>query len=154
MRVETMQRGGGVTLPELLVVLAIVGLAVMVAVPVISGAIQSARIRTAIDQFAVSLMAVRMLAVTQQAPVDLIVATDPANYYEYPDRNGAPQRFAMPAEVRIVSSTNPITFQPNGMVAGGARTVLEARRSGSPAETWEVETSILGVATVTRGSGR
>jgi len=150
MRVGSTQRSRGITLPELLVVVAIIGLAVTVAVPIITGAIQSARIRTAIDEFAISLMAARMLAVSQQAPVALTVAPDPANYYEYRDRNGEPQRYEMPDEVRIVSSTNPITFQPNGMVVGGARTILETRRSGGPVETWEIATSILGIATVNR----
>ena len=128
MRFGTVQHSRGITLPELLVVLAIIGLAVTVAVPIMSSAIQSARTRAAIDQFAVSLMAVRMLAVTKQAPIDLTVAADPGNYYEYPDRYGSVQRFEMPDGVRIVSSTDPITFQPNGMVDGGARTVIEARR--------------------------
>lgn len=153
MRFGRVQYSRGITLPELLVVLAIIALAVTVAVPIISGAIQSARTRTAIDQFAVSLMAVRMLAVTQQAEVSLSVAADPENYYEYPDRHGSTQRFEMPDGVRIVSSTDPIAFQPNGMVDGGARTVFEARRSGTPTETWEIETSILGVAKVTRREG-
>lgn len=153
MRVGTLQHSRGITLPELLVVLAIIALAVTVAVPLISGAIHAARIRTSVDQFAVSLMAARMLAVTRQAPVSLAVATDPGNYYELPDRNGLTRRFDMPEGVRIVSSTDPITFQPNGMVEGGARTVFEARRAGSPDEVWEIETSILGIATVNRSTG-
>lgn len=153
MRVGTVQHSRGITLPELLVVLAIVALAVTVAIPVISGAIHSARVRTSVDQFAVSLMAARMLAVTLQAPVSLNVASDPQNYYEIPDRNGLARRYEMPEGVRIESSTDPITFQPNGMVEGGARTVFTARRAGSPDEIWEVETSILGIATVTRREG-
>jgi prepilin-type N-terminal cleavage/methylation domain-containing protein len=150
MRVGTLQHSRGITLPELLVVLAIIALAVTMAIPVISGAIHAARIRASVDQFAVSLMAGRMLAVTRQAPVSLTVATDPGNYYELPDRNGLARRYDMPEGVRIVSSTDPITFQANGMVEGGARTVFESRRAGNPQETWEVETSILGIATVTR----
>ena len=106
MRVGTVRDNRGITLPELLVVLAIVALAVTVAVPFISGAIHSARVRTSVDQLAVSLMAARMLAVTRQAPVSVTVATDPHNYYEVPDRNGLPQRFDMPENVRIVSSTS------------------------------------------------
>jgi hypothetical protein len=106
-----------------------------------------------VDEFAVSLMATRMLAVSTRAPVNMTVAVDPQNHYEYPDRNGLARRFVMPEGVRIVSSTDPITFQPNGMVQGGAHTVLEARRAGGPDEIWDVEISILGIATVTRRSG-
>jgi len=150
MRVGKSQAIRGITLPELLVVLAITGLAVTVAVPLISDAIHSARVRTSVDQLAVSLMAARMLAVTLQAPVSVNVATDPKNWYEVPDRNGAVQRYDLPVGVRIVSSDDPITFLPNGMVEGGARTVLATTRTGGPDEIWEIETSIIGVATVTR----
>jgi prepilin-type N-terminal cleavage/methylation domain-containing protein len=150
--VEPMRRSRGITLPELLVVVSIIALAVTVAVPLITDAVRAARVRTATDEFAVSLMAARMLAVTHQAPVDVAVAVDPDNYFEYPNRNGVLQRYDMPVGVRIVSSTNPIVFQPNGMVEGGATTTIEARGGGGDVETWDIETSILGVAKVTRRS--
>jgi prepilin-type N-terminal cleavage/methylation domain-containing protein len=148
--VESGKGSRGITLPELLVVVAIIALAVTVAVPLISDAVRAARVRTATDEFALSLMAARMLAVTRQAPVDVTVAVDPGNYFEYRDRSGELQRYEMPVGVRIVSSTSPITFEPNGMVDGGASTTIEARRGGSSVEVWEIETSILGVSTVTR----
>jgi prepilin-type N-terminal cleavage/methylation domain-containing protein len=144
------RRSRGITLPELLVVVAIIGLAVAVAVPLISDAVRSARVRKATDELAVSLMAARMLAVTKRTPVDVTVAVDPANYYEYPGRDGKLTRFDMPLDVRIVNSTSPITFQPNGMVDGGASTRLEARVSGNDVEVWNIKTSVLGVTSVER----
>jgi type II secretory pathway pseudopilin PulG len=136
----------------MLVVISIIGLAVAVAVPLITDAVRAARIRTATDEFMVSLMAARMLAVTRQTPVDVTVMTDPANYYEYPDRRGDLQRYEMPDGVRIASSTSPITFRPNGTVEGGARARIEATLRGGETEIYEVETSILGVSKITRRS--
>lgn len=136
----------------MLVVISIIGLAVAVAVPLISDAVRAAQIRTATDEFMISLMAARMLAVTRQTPVDVTVVLDPANYYEYPDRRGDLRRYEMPEGVRIVSATNPITFLPNGMVVGGAQARIEATLRGGVTEVWEVETSILGVSTIDRRS--
>ena len=95
----------GVTLPELLVVVSIIALAVMVAVPAISRAIHSARIRASVDHFAVTIRAVRMIAVTKQTQVELTVSIDPVNYYEYVDLKGMLRRYDTPTGVRIVSST-------------------------------------------------
>lgn len=142
-------REGGVTLPELLVVVSIIALAVTVAIPVISEAVRSARIQTATDQFAVSLMAARMLAVTRQTPVDVTVAVHPANYYEYPDRHGRLKRFELPKGVRISASSNPITFRADGSVEGGASTTFEAVVGGA-GKRYEVDVSILGISKVTR----
>jgi prepilin-type N-terminal cleavage/methylation domain-containing protein len=143
------RRSGGVTLPELLVVVSIIGLAVTIAIPVISDAVRSARVQTATDQFSVSLMAARMLAVTKQAPVEFRVAVAPENYFEYLDRSGRPRRYEMPAGVQISSSTNPITFRADGSVDGGASTTIEAISGGEADESWEIEVNILGITTVT-----
>ena len=140
----------GITLPELLVVIAIIALAVTVAVPLITDAVRAARVRTAAQDLAVSLMASRMLAVTQRSPVEVTVEVDPANYFEYPGRDGLLKRHPMPEGVRITSSTNPIRFQPNGMVDGGASTTLETGVSPSTVEVWAIKTSVLGVASVER----
>jgi prepilin-type N-terminal cleavage/methylation domain-containing protein len=142
-------RCGGVTLPELLVVVSIIGLAVSIAIPVITDAIRSARVQSATDQFNVSLMAARMLAVTRQAPVELRVAVDPDNYFEYSDRNGRMRRYDMPSGVRISSSTNPITFRADGSVDGGASTTIEAALGRGAGKIWQIEVNILGITTVT-----
>ena len=147
-------RSGGVTLPELLVVVSIIGLAVTIAVPAITEAIRSARVQTATSQFAVSLMAARMLAVTRQTPVDFRVAVEPESYFEYPDRNGRLRRYEMPSGVRISASTNPITFRADGSVVGGARTTIEAAHGRGASERWEIEVNILGISTVMHQRGQ
>jgi prepilin-type N-terminal cleavage/methylation domain-containing protein len=152
--VRRTHRKDGVTLPELLVVVSIIGLAVTIAIPLISEAIDSARLHTAADQLAVSLMAARMLAVTRQVPVDFKVAVAPENYFEYPDRNGKMRRYEMPTGVRIASSTDPITFRADGSVEAGARTTLEAVGAGRAADVWEIDVSILGMTTVNHRRGR
>ena len=142
-------RSVGVTLPELLVVVSIIGLAVTIAIPVITEAVRSARVHTATHQFNVSLMAARMLAVTRQAPVDFRVAVDPENYFEYADRNGRLRRYEMPQGVMIAASTDPITFRADGSVEGGASATIEAALGRGASERWEIEVNILGITTVT-----
>jgi Tfp pilus assembly protein FimT len=143
----------GVTLAELLVVVAIIALAVMVAVPAITQAVRSARVRAAVDQFSVTMRAARMVAVTNQSPCDVQVAVDPANRYTYVDARGKTRSVHMPTGVRIVSSTSPITFRPNGSVPGGATTRIETSTGAGAAEVWRIETNELGTTVVTRLAG-
>jgi prepilin-type N-terminal cleavage/methylation domain-containing protein len=147
----------GVTLPELLVVVAIISMAVTVSIPLITGAVQSANGRAAANGFAVNLKAARMLAVSANAPLQVTVVGEPhpdcyctATYYEYPDRGGVPRRFYMPKRVTIASSTTPIVFRPNGSVPGGATTVIKTRVSTDTFEVWRIETGPTGVSMVQR----
>ena len=140
----------GVTLPELLVVVSIIGLSVAVAVPSISRAIRSARLNTAASQFAVSLKAARMIAVSRGAPLDFVVRSDPDNYYEYEDKVGRLRRFTLPPGIRIVSTSSPITFQPNGSVAAPVTTTLEAELSVGTVAVWEIRTNVTGVSKVVK----
>ena len=142
----------GVTLPELLVVLAIISMAVTVSIPLITGAVRSANGRAAANGFAVNLKAARMLAVSANAPLQVTVVAEPhpdcnctATYYEYPARNGVPRRFDMPKGVTIASSTTPIVFRPNGSVPGGATTVIKTRVSTDTFEVWRIATGPIGV---------
>jgi len=148
-------RCSGVTLPELLVVLAIIGMAVAVAVPLISGAVRSASARAAANGFAVNLKAARMLAVTANSPVPITVHAEPhgdcyctPTWYEYPGRDGTPRRIDLPSGVSIVSSTSPIVFSPNGAVRGGARTVIRTPDGAGGAEQWTIDTSTTGASRV------
>ena len=151
-----MRRQHGVTLPELLVVVAVIGMAVLVAVPTISDTIRSARLRSATRSLEATFRAARIVAVTRRTDVSIDVRSGPApptppgpteNQYSYTDLRGLSRTQGMPPGIRIVSSTTPIVFRPNGTLDGEAITVLEVQtREGL--KTWEVRTSRMGVTRV------
>jgi prepilin-type N-terminal cleavage/methylation domain-containing protein len=153
---EPGSRQAGVTLPELLVVLAIGGIILSVGVALVSDQVRSASIRGAADQFAVDLRAARMIAVSNQANVDLVVQADPQNRYTYTRADGVPVNVELPPQVKIVSSSpSTIQFRSNGSVTAAATTVIEISLSGNVRERWTVTTSTVGVPSVvkTRVSG-
>jgi len=139
-----------VTLPEILVVLSIVALAVAIAVPVVGDAIRSARIRVAADHLVVTFKAARMIAVSGQAPLDLVIYSDTENAYEYTDATGRLRRYEFPPGVRIVTPTTTVTFRANGSVGSNLTTRLEVDMDRGGKEVWTIETNLLGIARVTR----
>jgi len=154
-RISRTITAAGVTLPELLVVVTIISMAVTVSVPLIAGAVRSASARAAANSFAINLKAARMLSVAINAPVVVTVQEEPhedcycsETYYEYPDRRGVVQRIDMPAGVTIDSSTPLITFMPNGSVPGGSNTVIRTQVSPETIETWTIETTATGFSAV------
>ena len=69
------------------------------------------------------------------------------NQYSFTDLRGLPRTERMPPGIRIVSSTSPVVFRPNGTLDAEALTVLEVQtRQGL--KTWEVRTSRMGVTRV------
>jgi Tfp pilus assembly protein FimT len=152
---------GGITLPELLVVVTIISLAVTVSVPLVSSAIRSAELRTAAEHYRVSLQAARMIAVSSQGPVDVRVEAHPVNRYDYRDMQGRARSSRIPSSVCIPSATSPtITFEANGSVDQHALTVFTIRQRqgagtvcelGGGAEYYEVRTNLTGETGVTRG---
>jgi type IV fimbrial biogenesis protein FimT len=159
----THERGNsrrGITLPELLVVVSVIGMAIAVAVPLVSGAIVSAQLRTGTDQFRVSLQAARMIAVSQQAPADVRIFAHPDNRYEYEDVRGKTRVSRIPPGVCIQTATaSTITFGANGAIADAATTIFTTTHvvgvtqvcdlSGG-VDSFSVETSLLGQSSVTR----
>lgn len=140
----------GVTLPELLVVVSIVGLAVAISIPLATQAVRSSRIRVAADQYALTLKAARMIAVSKQAPVDVVISADPDNYFEYTDGHGVVRRYVVPPGVRILPPGTTITFAANGSVNGPASTTFQAALDARSVETWTIDTNILGVQRISR----
>jgi prepilin-type N-terminal cleavage/methylation domain-containing protein len=140
----------GFSLPELLVVVAIVGIAVLVSVPLVSEQVRLAKIRGAADQLTMDLKAARMIAVSSRSTVDFTVNTDPTNDYQYTDARGKTRQISMPSGVTITSSTSPISFGPTGKLSSAATTVMEINVTGSTIERWTITTSILGVSSVTQ----
>ena len=146
-RSEVEPRGSrGVSLSELLVVMAIIGIAVAIGIPLATQQMRMARIRGAADQLAMDIKAARMIAVSTRADVDMTIDTQPTNAYEYTDNQGKLRRIEMPDGVRITSSDSPLTFHLNGSLDNAATTVLEIDVSGSLTERWTISTTILGVS--------
>ena len=149
-------RSRGVTLPELLVVITIIGLAVAVAVPAMTDSIRGVRLRSAARQLEATLRAARIVAVTMQqdtqvhitpAPAAPAVPTATENIYRYTDLENRERIGRMPIGVRIISSTTPVTFLPNGTLAAEALTVLEVESRQGPV-TWQLITSRMGMTRV------
>ena len=78
-----MRGARGFSLSEMLVVVAIVGLAVAIAIPLTSEQVRLAKVRSAADEFAIHLKAARMIAVTKRQDVVFTILPDPVNAYTY-----------------------------------------------------------------------
>ena len=139
----------GFTLPELLIVLAIAGLALVIAVPLAAEQIRTVQNHAAAAQLATDIRAARMIAVSKRSAVTLQVDVDPTNAYQYTDAHGKVRRITLPKQIRIVSSSAPISFSATGALAAATTTVLEAPVSGGVIDRFTVATSLLGVPTVT-----
>ncbi|MDH3783953.1 MAG: prepilin-type N-terminal cleavage/methylation domain-containing protein [Acidobacteriota bacterium] len=155
----------GVTLPELLVVVAIISLAVMVSIPLVSDVVREARLKGAVGEFAAVLRAARWTAVNSQATTSVTVTQHPNSSFEWTNLRGVVHDTAMPDTVCVESvvdgANQPITairFHANGGTDGATAVtvVLEDPRNGSctvnlvEPNGWIVRTNLLGFTKVTR----
>jgi len=144
------QKSRGFSLLELMLVMVILALTATLVVPAVGQGARTLRVRNMVSQFALDLSVARWTAVSSRAAVDVVVTVDPDNRYEYTDHHGRLRSVQMPDGVRIVSSTSPIQFKPNGSLLGGATTVIESQISESTLSRWTIATNVLGVSTTTR----
>lgn len=140
----------GVSLPEVLVVVAVLALVVLVALPLAASRLREAKLRNAAQQFTTSLRAARMIAVTVGRDAVVTVSLDPVNAYDYIDAEGRARRVDLPPGVRIATSPASIRFRPNGSVQADSApiTVFEATFASGGIERWTVETSLSGLPAV------
>jgi Tfp pilus assembly protein FimT len=148
------KRRAGFSVPEVLLVCAILGLGVAVALPFVTSKVRETKLRSSAGQFVVTLRAARMVAVTAGTRIPVTVTPHggggslPGNSYEYMDTAGKLRRVELPRGVRIVSSDSPIVFMPNGSVEAPQPPVTRFQALHVP-EEWTVETSLGGVPLVT-----
>jgi len=145
----------GFSLTEILVVVAIMGLAIAITVPLVAENVNQARIRSAADQFSVDLRAARMIAVSKRATpyLDVSVQPDPVNRYTYVNGRGETRVVQLPTGVRIITPNADYTirYQRDGSVTGGGHTtVLRVLLSAGAEEEWRVITNAMGVTRTTR----
>jgi prepilin-type N-terminal cleavage/methylation domain-containing protein len=148
---QTARNQRGFSLPELLVVLAVIGLLVVVAVPLVSEQVRRATVLGSVDVLRTDLRAARMIAATRQQAVPFTFELTPQNRYSYTKNDGKTRTVQLPPGVRVVSASpsTTITFQPNGSVTAASTVVIEIVL-GRDTERWTVTTSVVGVPTATK----
>lgn len=144
-------------------VVAILALGAMVALPMIGDRIREARSKTAVSQYVVALRAARMVAIATGSEVVLNTSPEtcatpdpcgppfpcaPCNSFDYTDSGGEPRIFRMPDGIRIVSSSSPTTFRPNGANRTPSITVIESTRIEGPQDRVEVRVPASGIPQV------
>ena len=140
---------GGFSLPELLIVIAIIGLTLVIGIPLVADQMKAASVRGAADQFTTDLRAARMIAVSKRITNNFVINTS-TNSYSYTNRDGTTRQIKMPKGVAITSaSSTTIPFKSDGSVATAATTVIEIP-VGNAIERWTIDLSTLGVPKRTR----
>lgn len=149
-KMAKLKNSKGITLTELLIVLAIAGLITLVALPSLGEWIRRSRIRAAADTLSVDCRAVRYIAVANRDSRDLNILVNPINSYNYTDSSGKIKNVELPVGVRLVSSTsNPITFTKTGSISGGAKSiVLECDVASSLKHQYTINISAIGKISV------
>ncbi|HKQ62864.1 MAG TPA: GspH/FimT family pseudopilin [Candidatus Polarisedimenticolaceae bacterium] len=138
----------GFSLPELLVVVSLIALALLVIVPIVAEKVRDIRLRSAVDGLVVTLRAARMVAVAQRVPISVSVATDPANYYEYQNARGELHQVKLPPGTQILSAASPIRFEPDGQAVGAGTIVIEAQLTRAERLRWTITANAIGLVRV------
>ena len=114
----------GVTLVEILVVLAIMGIFLLIGVPAVGNYIRAARVRTAADTLVNDLLSARSVAVTTRQNRSLTLDTGvPAGSYNWVDVKGRTISRILPDGVTVDTATNfPVTFTSLGGLTGSPAT--------------------------------
>lgn len=143
----------GVSLPELLVVVALLALAALVTIPLTARRVHELRLRSAADQFLVTVRAARMVAATTGRQTVLTVSPHPEDRYEYTDAGGRLRTVELPQGVRIdEASSLALAFRANGSLQPPipATVVFKARLPKGIVERWTVTTPMSGIPSMTR----
>jgi len=145
------QRSGrdrGFSLPELIAVVALLGIAIAIGIPIVNEQVRIAEVRAAADDLALHLRAARMISVTKHKPITFRVLVDPTNAFTYEGNNGKERRIETPGRVRISPASDAtILFKQNGSVEVAASVILESDVSGA-LERWTATVNTMGVASL------
>ena len=132
----------------LLAVLALLGIAIAIGIPIVNEQVRIAEVRAAADDLALHLRAARMISVTQHRRVEFKVFVDPENDFEYERTKDNWKRYSTPNRVRIApESDRSILFKQNGSVDVASSVILESEVSGAR-ERWTATVNKMGMATL------
>ncbi len=126
----------GTTLPELLVVVALLGVLALVAVPRLALALDRAAVRRAADRVEFVHRAARLRAQLTGRPVELVLAADSLVLRDASAPGGPVLlRWPGPAAEGVVlePAGRAVAFGPNGLAAGAANASYRLRRGRAEA---------------------
>jgi prepilin-type N-terminal cleavage/methylation domain-containing protein len=140
----------GFSLVELLVVLAFIGVALGVGIPLVNDQIRIADVRQVADNFATSVRAARMIAVAKHKSITFTVNVDPTNTYSYEKTDGTQRLVALPVQTQFATgSTASFTFKSDGSVSPAATVYIRCPVSNSITEQWLVNVNSIGLVDMT-----
>jgi type IV fimbrial biogenesis protein FimU len=147
---RTSRREAGVSIVEMLLVLALMGIFITFAGPAFTESYRAYKVRSAMQELTVTLRAVRQVAVSTRAPSNLLVNTAGASY-SWTNAKGQTRNWVLPNGVAFVSATpSTITFVTNGTVStGSASIVLQGTVSGARADRWTINLNTAGAVSST-----
>jgi len=138
----------GFSLPELLAVMALLGIAIAIGIPIVNEQVRIAEVRATADELALHLRAARMIAVTQRKTIIFTVNVDPDNSFSYEGNDGKLKTISAPERVKISdASDRSILFKRNGSVDAASSVILESVISGAR-ERWTATVNTVGLATL------
>jgi prepilin-type N-terminal cleavage/methylation domain-containing protein len=126
---------GGFSLPEMLIVLVIIGIAIAMFVPRFQGVTRAASVQSALNRVAADLALTRMRAIRTGAPARLAISSDGKTYRVIVDPTAAlpdtykTVKLSLEYPDLVLSPTSGVvSFNSRGMVSGN--TTLKATRQG------------------------
>jgi len=140
----------GFSLPELLVVIAMMAIFITFAGPAFNESYRAYKVRSSALELSDSLRAARQVAVATRTLTSLVVNTAGASY-SWTDSKGRLRTTNLQSPVRFVAATPAtITFASNGTVSSGAATIsLQNNINGTRADRWTLDLNTVGRVTST-----
>jgi prepilin-type N-terminal cleavage/methylation domain-containing protein len=138
-------REAGFSLPEMLAVVALIGISIAIAIPLVNEQVRIAEIRGCADQAGLDMRAARMIAVSKHKNIVVTVNADPANSYSYERTDGSTRTITMPNRVKITTgSSASVTFKTDGSTAAAGTVIFQSAVS-TKTEQWTMTVNTLGL---------
>jgi prepilin-type N-terminal cleavage/methylation domain-containing protein len=138
-------REAGFSLPEMLAVVALIGISIAIAIPLVNEQVRIAEIRGCADQAGLDMRAARMIAVSKHKSIVVTVNADPTNSYSYERTDGSTRTITMPSRVKITTgSSATVTFKSDGSTAAAGTVIFQSAVS-TKTEQWTMTVNTLGL---------